>query len=111
MICAANHCFDELMKRHYMNKRQQDRYIGWAKPFYETVRGEIGYLDGEIFHLWHGDVRERRSRGRHEGLQRFQFDPYSDIAIDTNGCWRWNTEKQEMHDYIRRYFSSRREDG
>ena len=111
MICAANHCFDELRKRHYMNKRQQDRYIGWAKPFYETVRGEIGYLDGEIFHLWHGDVRERQSRGRHEGLQRFQFDPYSDIALDTNGCWRWNTEKQKMHDYIRRYFSSRREDG
>jgi hypothetical protein len=111
MACAANHCFDELMKRHYMNKRQQDRYIAWAKPFYETVRAEVGYLEGDIFHLWHGDVRERRTRSRHEGLQRFQFDPFTDIAIDTNGCWRWNTEKQEMHDYIRGYFSSRREDG
>jgi hypothetical protein len=111
MNCAANHCFDEIMKRHYWNMRQQDRYIAWAEPFYEAVRAEIGYLGGDIFHLWHGDVRKRGTRTRHEGLQRFQFDPFTDIAVDTNRCWRWNTQKQDMHDYIRDYFSSRREDG
>ena len=111
MICAAYRCFDGLMQRHYMNKHQQDRYVGWAKPFYESIRGEIGHLEGDIFHLWHGDVRDRRSRGRHEGLQRFEFDPLTDIAIGTNGSWRWNTEKREMHDYVRAYFASRREDG
>ena len=109
--CAANHCFDEIMKRHYWNKRQRDRYVAWAEPFYETVQAETGYLDGDIFHLWHGNVHERRTRTRHEGLQRFQFDPFTDIAIDTNGCWRWNSDKPDMHDYVSRYFSSRREDG
>jgi hypothetical protein len=109
--CAANHCFDEIMKRHYWNKRQRDRYVAWAEPFYETVQAETGYLDGDIFHLWHGNVHERRTRTRHEGLQRFQFDPFTDIAIDTNGSWRWNSDKPDMHDYVSRYFSSRREDG
>jgi hypothetical protein len=111
MCCAANHCFDEMVKRHYWNQRQRDRYIAWAKPFYETVRAETGYLDGDIFHLWHGNLRGRRTRTRHEGLQRFQFDPFTDIAIDTNGSWRWNTDKPDMHDYVSGYFSSRREDG
>lgn len=111
MACAAYHCFDELIKRHYMNKRQQDRYLSWAKPFYESVRAEIGYLDCGLFHLWHGDVLNRKTRGRHERLQQFQFDPFTDIAIDTNGCWRWNTNKPKMHAYISEYFSSRREDG
>lgn len=109
MICAAYR--NELMERHYMNERQRDRYVGWAKPFHESIRDQIGSLDGDIFHLWHGHARDRQTRGRHEGLQRFQFDPFTDIALDTNGCWRWNTEKQEMHDYIRGYFVSRREDG
>jgi hypothetical protein len=45
MASAAYHCFDELMKSHSMNKRQQDRYVGWAKPFYESVRAEIGYTE------------------------------------------------------------------
>jgi hypothetical protein len=111
MTCAANHCFDEIMKRHYWNRRQRDRYLAWAEPFYETVRAETGYLDVDIFHLWHGNVHERGTRTRHQGLQRFQFDPFADIAIDANGCWRWNSEKPAMHDYVSGYFSSRREDG
>jgi len=75
------------------------------------VRADVGCLDGEIFHLWHGGIQGRRTRERHKGLQQFKFDPYSDIAIDMNGCWRWSTQKQNMHDYIRGYFAVRREDG
>ena len=108
-ICRR--CFDELVNRHYMNSRQRDRYIAWARPFFESVQAEVGYLDGEIFHLWHGTDQHRSTRARHEGLQRFDFDPLADIAIDVNGSWRWNTDKHEMHDYVRAYFHSRREDG
>lgn len=111
MAGAAKHCFDEVMKRHHMNKHQQDRYIAWAKPYYETVRAEVGCLETDLFHLWHGDIRNRRRIARYEGLQRFRFDPFIDIAIDAKGYWRWNTDKQEMHDYIRGFFVSRREDG
>ena len=111
IVCAAHRCFDELMARHYMNDRQRDYYMAWAEPYAGAVRGEIGFLDGEIFHLWHGDMRERRSRGRHAGLRPFAFDPFSDIAIGADGCWRWKSEKPDMHDYVRDYFSARREDG
>ena len=111
LACAANLCFDELSNRHYMNSRQRDRYIAWAGPFCESVRAEIGYLDANIFHLWHGAESHRNTRARHEGLQRFGFDPFADIAIGVNGSWRWNTDKHEMHEYVRRYFDARREDG
>ncbi len=111
MPSAANRCIDEFMQRLCMNQRQQDHYIAWAKSFYETVRSEIGYCEADIFHLWHGDVGKRQARRRFEGLQPFQFDPYTDIAIDANGAWRWNTDKREMHDYVHGYFASRLEDG
>ena len=111
IICAAHRCFDELMTRHYMNARQREYYLAWAEPFAGAVRNEIAFLDDGISHLWHGDLGDRRSRGRHAGLQQFRFDPFSDIAVGTNGCWRWNSEKPDMHDYVRSYFSARREDG
>jgi hypothetical protein len=111
LACAANNCPEVLVKRHFMNKSQQDRYMSWADPFYRAVRGQIGYVDVDLFHLWHGGVHDRRTRARHEGLQRFNFDPAVDIAIDTGGCWRWASDKPGMHDYVRSYFSSRREDG
>jgi hypothetical protein len=108
---AAHHCFDELMLRHCMNEHQRQRYITWAEPYYETVRAETAFLNADIFHLWHGDVGMRKGRSRHEGFQRFQFDPYIDIAIGEDGSWQWSTDKPEMHEYVRRYFASRREDG
>jgi hypothetical protein len=108
---AAHHCFDELMLLHCMNEHQRQRYITWAEPFYETVRGETAFLNADIFHLWHGDVGIRKGRSRHEGFQRFQFDPYIDITIGEDDSWQWSTDKPEMHEYVRGYFASRREDG
>ncbi len=111
MVCAAYGVFEEFMSRHYMNTHQREKYFAWARSFYEAVDKNITYLDTDIFHLWHGDVRQRRTRSRHQGLQQFGFDPFTDIALNQNGCWRWSTEKKEMHDYIHEYFSSRTEDG
>jgi hypothetical protein len=99
------------MQRHRMSEPAQQHYANWAKPFYDGARAQVGFLDAEIYHLWHGDTRLRTTRMRHEGLQRFQFDPLTDLTLDENGSWRWNSEKHKMHEYIRDYFASRREDG
>jgi len=111
MACACYGCFEAAMRRTCMNDRQKDRYLAWAEPLYETVRGAVDFMEGDLFHLWHGDENNRRMRDRHEGLQRFQFDPFEDIAVDENGSWRWNSNKPEMHEYLRNYFASRKEDG
>jgi hypothetical protein len=111
MACACYGCFEAVIRRTCMNDRQKDRYLAWAEPVYEAVRGAVDFMEGDLFHLWHGDENNRRMRERHEGLQRFQFDPFEDVAIDENGSWRWNTNKPEMHEYLRNYFASRKEDG
>ena len=111
MTSAAYDCSDELMQRHHMNECQKQRYFSWAQPYYASARGQIGFVDADIYHLWHGDIELRRPRARHEGLRRFEFDPYRDIALDENFAWRWNSDKSEMHDYVRSYFASRQEDG
>ncbi len=111
MAAATYGCFDIVMRRHSMNERQREYYLAWAKPYYESVGGAVSFADYELFHLWHGEMRDRRYRGRYEGLRCFQFDPYEDIAIDENGCWRWDSDKPQMHQYVKGYFASRREDG
>jgi len=56
-------------------------------------------------------MAHRHYLARHEELAAFGFDPLTDIAVDAGGCWRWATEKQELHDYLREYFGRRFEDG
>jgi hypothetical protein len=94
-----------------MSPRWMEHYMAWARPHFESVHSSIGYLDGTLLHLWHGDLKNRRYSDRHRDLKQFDFDPYVDIAIDNHGCWRWNSEKPRMHQYARDYFAARKEDG
>jgi hypothetical protein len=96
--------FDDMSPAHAADYRQ------WALPFHEATLGEMGYIGGDIFHLWHGDLRRRKYRERVEALNESSYDPAADIALDTEGCWRWNSPKHEMHQKVHEYFVSRSED-
>lgn len=109
IACAAYGAWQGLEKLHCMNDRQLNHYLGWAQPFFATVRGRVGYVEGGISPLGHGSFSARRYGGRHAGLAPFDFDPFVDIAVDEQGCWRWNSDRPALHDYVRTYFE-RRED-
>jgi hypothetical protein len=111
MAGAVYGCYDAVMSFQCMNDRQRTRYLQWAEPFHETVGDGAGWMQGKIHHLWHGEMRDRQYCERHKILPRFDFDPYEDIAIDPSGCWRWSTDKAQMHACVRDYFASRNEDG
>ncbi len=109
-VCAAIGKFEYALDALQMNLRQAEHYLAWARRFHASVRGRIGHIDGRVLHLWHGAMKDRRYGERYQGLKRFAFDPFTDIALDARGCWRWNTAKPQMHEYVRGYFNSRNED-
>ena len=110
MICAAIGEFDGLLEALLMNDRQAEHYLAWAKPFHHTLGGEVGCLDGRIYHLWHGNPEQRRLGTRYQILQSYGFDPQLDLAISEAGCWEWSSDKEEMHQAVYEYFLSRQED-
>jgi hypothetical protein len=109
LICGIWGCFDNLFTGQCMNDRQRAYYMEWATPFHAAVRGAAGFVPGDVFHLWHGTFANRRLRERHVGLAKHGFDPYTDLALDGAGCWRWNSTKPELHAYVRDYFRLRQE--
>ena len=111
ILCAALGEFDHGVRAAHMNARQAEHYRHWATGFFPTMRGRVGSIEGRIYHFWHGDLKHRRYSERNRMLAQFDFDPFTDIAVDREGCWRWNTAKPAMQDYVRQYFASRREDG
>jgi len=111
MAAAALGRFDYGREAILMNGRQWQHYRLWSDPFFKSVQGRVGYVEGRAFHLWHGELRDRRYHERHEGLGRYNFDPFADVALDAGGPWRWNSDKPAMHNYVRDYFAQRDEDG
>jgi hypothetical protein len=110
-VRAAYGCFGDAIRLQAMGARMAEHYLAWAVPFHDAVTAGIGFLDGSVFHLWHGAFADRQYDGRQRGLAPFGFDPFDDIALAANGVWRWASDKPAMHAYVRDYFASRREDG
>lgn len=98
---------------HYlqMTPSWAEHYEAWAERHFRSARAAIGCAEGAIIHLWHGDLTHRRYQERHREFSAYDYSPVSDIALDENGCWRWSSQKPEMHTYVTEYFRSRREDG
>jgi SAM-dependent methyltransferase len=82
----------------------------WAKKAASLVSGNIGFVTGEILHLWHGDKKDRRHIIRNQELLDFYFDPITDIRIDDCGSWVWASHKPNLHAWARHYFENRKED-
>lgn len=111
VLRATHGYFEDAARLQHMNSRQKQHYGVWAKRFYDDVGGLVTFLPGDLFHLWHGSPQNRRYGERVREFSLFEFDPFEDIAIDRDGSWRWNSDKSEMHEFVRGYFASRREDG
>ncbi|MGE0702592.1 MAG: hypothetical protein AB7F99_13570 [Vicinamibacterales bacterium] len=111
IVCAAYGKHATSAQNFLRNEAQRRHYLEWAGGFAAAVGGRVSFVPGRVFHLWHGEFRDRRYRERWRDLAPFGFDPHVDIAVDESGCWRWNSDKPAMHEYVRQYFSMRQEDG
>ncbi|MCB1501417.1 MAG: hypothetical protein KDK07_16805 [Bauldia sp.] len=105
-------CHDFLRQRHHASEAEHAAYLDWsARLLTAMANGRPGHIPGDILHLWHGSLADRRRATRHAGLARFDFDPSRDIAIGESGAWVWASDKPDLHAYVRDYFTGRREDG
>jgi hypothetical protein len=111
LASAAYGCARELASKRGMTPPERQRYLAWAESFHHAIGAGVTHVEGTLYHLWHGDLRDRQYPERHQRLRRFHFDPFHDIALADNQVWRWNSDKPLLHQYVRDYFASRKEDG
>jgi hypothetical protein len=93
-----------------MNACQKAHFLRWAEPFYHDVQGNVGCVGGRLYHLWHGDPKNRRYRERHEAFSAYAFDPEVDIVVNSSGAYDWADGRRDLAEFARSYFASRQED-
>ncbi len=103
-------CVEQSLKN---NRRALQHLQEWGKRFYRLVRGNFGVVSGEILHLWHGDLANRRYLQRMIETSDLGFDPYTDFVARTGQPMEWHPaiDKQPLKEYMVEYFRDRREDG
>lgn len=92
----------------------RDHMTAWQHKAERLVRRNVGYVQGTIFHSWHGRKQQRGYETRYKILVDAGFDPRVDLRRDANGLYRLvdhGTERDvEFRDALLGYLSSRNED-
>jgi hypothetical protein len=111
-LYMANSIFgtmDSIIKLHDLNEPRRKSYLQWGQQFHQTVAKRVSYIPGEIYHLWHGDTKNRNYRDRYKILAA--FNPQTDVYIGDNGVWQWTNPNSALAEQLRAHFINRREDG
>ena len=101
---------DKYLKTDRLSPAAQEHLKKWANEFYESVQGSVTFVDGTLFHLWHGYKSKRLYHGRLEVLIEHDFDPDRDLAVSPEGPLVWASDKPGLHEWCREYFAFREED-
>lgn len=73
----------------------------WSAKFYKEVHGEIGFVKGDLYHIWHGDIDKRQYLKR---IQDFTAKTKQIVRRDKNGLFVTNNGDDA---YVRNYFKQR----
>jgi hypothetical protein len=103
---CIRHAFDN-------DERQMQHLKEWSDHFYRATGGSFAVVPGEILHLWHGDLINRRYALRMHEITRLGFDPYVDVVARPGQPLEWHPtmDKPALKAYFAEYFKNRREDG
>jgi hypothetical protein len=85
-------------------------YRPWAEQQAKLTGGKVGFLPGDITHLWHGTMMNRRYQHRNRLLTRYNFDPATDLVAD-GPLYRWANPDSPLARAVMDWFGDRREDG
>lgn len=77
--------------------------IQFTRKWYKAFRGRIGSVDGDIYHIWHGDIEKREYYNRIKNFSSIEsqtekadyFDDYMTRREDTSGSI---TDYQSLND-------------
>lgn len=95
------------LRTDHFHRGFNSHFRRWQKKFRAEVSNSMYYIDGDLHHLWHGDGRNRFYSDRTLILSENMFNPKKDICLSAQGCWKWNSNKPDLHSRCEQYFFMR----
>jgi hypothetical protein len=76
-----------------------DEVLEWSRKFYSVVQGKIGYVGGNLYHIWHGDIKDRQYYQR---IKEFTEETKQITEKDQNGLYKTKSKNKYMKKHTRR---------
>ncbi|MBL8635263.1 MAG: hypothetical protein JNM40_18705 [Myxococcales bacterium] len=90
-------------------------FTGWSARLHSVAQSlgvsGLGFVPGALFHLWHGEIRDRRYFERNQRLRQLGFDPARDLIAHPGAPYQLSSPDGQLAHFVRDYFAQRNEDG
>ena len=98
--------------REYLNyypELMRDHVKKWVIRCYDKVGGNVGWVDTQVRHLWHGSLVDRRYSSRTDIVN--QFRPEQHLYWNNDRLLEWSGSAPErLKGEVASYFGERNED-
>ena len=108
ILAAAYGFYEEVTEVCQMSGRQIEHFLEWAVPFFRDIECRVGWIPGDAYHLWHGDMEFRGYLTRFQGFERFEFDPAVHLAMNEQAVWEWGEDHPALAQWARDHFEGRK---
>ncbi len=98
------------LEKAFTDNQQLDDIYDWSKKFSQITENKLGFVEGELWHLWHGDLQNRQYLKRTQQFSKVSFNPHEDLVKNKDGLHEIPKEREDVQNWMNDYFESRRED-
>jgi len=110
-IAFYGHLDTPFLSYDRMSPAMLEHWLEWAQRASRVVAGKVGYLPGEITHLYHGEVADRGYKLRWTKLADNGYNPYSHIEHSPDGALQWTeSAPQELREFVADYLLHQRKE-
>ena len=94
---AAGHMKHNCIKKSFTD--DIDAINSWSLAFFNRTRGKLGFVKGDLYHIWHGALENRQYLKR---IQDFTATAKEITKKDKNGLYVTDNDE-----YVKEYFNHR----
>lgn len=76
-----------------------DDVTEWSKQFAAVAKGKVDFVTGDLYHIWHGDIKDREYLKR---IREFAAEAQFITRRDKNGLWIYDGNNPYMKQYYRK---------
>jgi hypothetical protein len=98
------------LEKAFTNRKTLKNIYDWSLKFSEVTQNKLGFTEGEVWHLWHGELKNRQYLQRTQDFSKLDFDADEDLLINDDDLYEFPDNRKDAVVWMNNYFESRRED-
>jgi hypothetical protein len=87
IACLFNR-IDELFENRELSSAHKSDIKKWASKIWQE-NYKVSFLPGQLYHLWHGNLKNRNYATRWKILSSHKYDPLKSLTINSSHTWSW----------------------